>query len=75
MKRKTTKPISQAETASQFEPLLLDIKGAAHALSTTTWAVCSLLWEGKIPYLKIGRKFLIDPADLRAFISREKAAA
>jgi len=59
---------------SEISPLLLDIKGAAHALSTTTWAVRSLLWEGKIPYIKIGRKFLIDPADLRAFISLEKAA-
>jgi excisionase family DNA binding protein len=60
---------------SEVLPLLLDIKAAARALSTTTWAVRSLLWEGKIPYIKIGRKFLIDPADLRAFINREKAAA
>lgn len=57
------------------EPLLLDIHGAARALSATPWAVRSLLWDKKIPYIKIGRRFLIDPADLRAFIERSKEAA
>ena len=55
------------------EPLLLDIHGAARALSATPWAVRSLLWDGKIPYIKIGRRFLVDPADLRAYIAREKS--
>jgi excisionase family DNA binding protein len=57
------------------EPLLLDIHGAARALSATPWAVRSLLWDKKIPFVKIGRRFLIDPADLRAFIERSKEAA
>jgi excisionase family DNA binding protein len=55
------------------EPILLDIRGAARALSATPWAVRSLIWEGKIPYIKIGRRFLVDPADLRAYIAREKS--
>jgi excisionase family DNA binding protein len=55
------------------EPLLLDIKGAAHMLSSTIWTVRNLLWAKKIPFVKIGRRFLIDPADIRAFIAREKA--
>lgn len=55
------------------EPLLLDIHGAARALSATPWAVRSLLWDGKIPFIKIGRRHLIDPADLRAFVAREKS--
>jgi excisionase family DNA binding protein len=54
------------------ETLLLDIHGAARALSATPWAVRSLIWDGKIPFLKIGRRFLVDPADLRAYIAREK---
>lgn len=57
------------------EPLLLDIHGAARALSATTWAVRSLLWDGKIPFIKIGRRFLVAPADLRAYIAREKGGA
>jgi len=55
------------------EPLLFDIHGAARALSATPWAVRSLLWDGKIPFVKIGRRFLVDPADLRAYIAREKS--
>jgi len=54
------------------ETLLLDIHGAARALSATPWAIRSLLWDGKIPFIKIGRRFLVDPADLRAYIAREK---
>ncbi len=57
------------------EPLLLDIGAAARALSATPWAVRSLLWDKQIPYIKIGRRFLIEPADLRAFIERNKEAA
>jgi hypothetical protein len=57
------------------EPMLLDIPGAARALSSTVWAVRGLLWDKQIPYIKIGKKFLIDPADLRAFIQRKKEAA
>ncbi len=55
------------------EPLLLDIHGAARALSATPWAIRSLLWDGKIPFIKIGRRFLVDPADLREYIAREKS--
>jgi hypothetical protein len=62
-------------SVAQSEPLLLDIHGAARALSTTPWAVRSLLWDKQIPFIKIGRKHLIDPVDLRAFILRNKAAA
>jgi excisionase family DNA binding protein len=57
------------------EPLLLDIKSAARVLSCTTWAVRSLLWSKEIPHIKIGRRFLIDPADLRSYIARQKERA
>jgi hypothetical protein len=65
----------QALVNPVVEPLLLDIKAAARALSSTVWAVRSLLWSGDVPYIKIGRRFLIDPADLRAYIAREKGGA
>jgi excisionase family DNA binding protein len=53
------------------EPLLLDIHGAARALSATPWAVRSLLWDKKIPFVKIGRRFLVRPADLNAYIENQ----
>jgi len=55
------------------EPLLLDIKGAARMLSSTPWTVRNLLWAKKIPFIKIGRRFLVDPVDLRSFIARQKS--
>ncbi len=70
-----TKKLSVVPAAVHPEPLLLDIHGAARALSSTVWAVRSLIWDGKIPFIKIGRKFLIDPADIRAFVAREKGKA
>jgi excisionase family DNA binding protein len=57
------------------EPLLLDIRGAARALSSTVWAVRSLLWDGKIPHIKIGRRFLIRPTDLKTYIESQLRAA
>jgi len=53
-------------------PLLVDINGAAKLLSSTPWTVRGLLWARKIPFIKVGKRFLIDPADLRNFIAHEK---
>ncbi|MCU1240571.1 MAG: Helix-turn-helix domain [Candidatus Acidoferrum typicum] len=66
-------PIVPTAVIPNVEPLLLDFQGAARMLSSTTWTVRNLLWAKKIPFVKIGRRFLIDPADIRAFIAREKA--
>jgi hypothetical protein len=60
---------------STIEPLLLDIHAAARALSTTVWAIRSFLWADEIPHIRIGRKFLIDPADLRAYVACQKDEA
>jgi excisionase family DNA binding protein len=57
------------------EPLLVDLKHAAHLLGSTVWTVRGLLWDKKLPFVKIGRRFLIDVADLRAFVAGLKAAA
>jgi excisionase family DNA binding protein len=71
-------PNSQPEPGPDFRiepgpvPLLVDINGAAKLLSSTPWTVRGLLWARKIPFIKIGKRFLIDPADLGNFIAREK---
>lgn len=67
--------VAGPSVVSSSEPLLLDIHGAARLLSATPWAVRSLLWDNKIPFVKIGRKHLISPDDLREFIQREKGGA
>jgi len=71
----TTAPSVSVHQANLPEPLLLDIPAAARALSSSVWTVLGLLWNSEIPYIKVGRRFLIDPADLRAFIARRKEEA
>jgi excisionase family DNA binding protein len=62
-------------TALVSEPLLLDIRGAARTLSCSVWAMRSLLWDRKIPFIKIGRRFLIRPADLRVYVDAQMVDA
>jgi excisionase family DNA binding protein len=61
-------------TINEPEPLLVDIYGAAKMLSSTSWTIRHLLWDKKIPFTKIGKKFLMRPSDLRAFVERQIAA-
>lgn len=63
---------SASQSAVEQQLLLITIPEAARRLSTTVWAVRELLWSKKIPYVKIGRRFLIDPVDLMTFIKSEK---
>jgi hypothetical protein len=74
-KKKSVAPVAVLPIALSPEPMLLDIHGAARVLSSTVWSVRQLLWDKQIPYFKIGRRFVIDPADLRAWIQKQKQAA
>jgi excisionase family DNA binding protein len=67
-------PPSNVATINQTEPLLVDISGAARMLSSTPWTIRHLLWDKKIPFTKIGKKFLMRPSDIRAFVERQIAA-
>jgi excisionase family DNA binding protein len=57
------------------EPRLLNIKAAALYLSTTIWYMRTLIWERKIPFLKLGNAYGFDRQDLDAFITSQKTAA
>jgi excisionase family DNA binding protein len=58
-------------TAAQT-PKLLTINEAASALGTTSRAIRTLIWDGQLPYVPIGKRHLIDPADLEKLVSRLK---
>ena len=75
MAKKSSPKQQSIPVVPQSPPLLVNIKGAAALLSSTVWAVRNLLWRKQIPYVRIGRRFLIDPADLREFIARQKGRA
>jgi hypothetical protein len=69
------KPGPKITSVTSSQPMLLDIPSAAKMLSVGPWAIRSLLWGRKIPFIKVGKKHLIDPADLRVFIDQTKAVA
>ena len=59
-------------TSKETERRLLTIPAAANYLSATTWAIRSLIWNGELAYVRLGRRHLIDRADLDALVDREK---
>jgi excisionase family DNA binding protein len=54
-------------------PRLLDIKNAAHYLSTSVWQMRQLVWSKQIPNVRLGHKILFDRADLDKFVEAAKA--
>lgn len=51
---------------------LLSIKDSARYLGLSVWFVRTLLWDGKLPFLAVAGKHMIDRKDLDAFVEREK---
>jgi excisionase family DNA binding protein len=59
-------------TENPQERRWLDVKtAAAHAGSTVSF-IRGLIWDGAVPYVKAGKKFVIDRADLDAYLARQK---
>jgi excisionase family DNA binding protein len=58
-----------------LSPRLLPIPKCAEYLSCSTWTVRDLIRRNELRKIRLGKKFLIDRADLNEFIERQKAAA
>lgn len=52
--------------------LLLDLHEVARALHVSERTAWGLVKAGDLPAVRIGRRLLFDPADLRAYIERQK---
>ncbi len=63
------------EANANINPRCLTIKQAALYLGCTVWAVRELLWKGEIPFLRVGKRQVIDIRDLDAFIDARKSYA
>jgi excisionase family DNA binding protein len=50
----------------------LDVKGAAAHLGVTVSFVRSLLWDGEVPFVRAGKRFIVDRQDLDAWAVRRK---
>jgi len=55
-----------------LSPRLLDYKSASRYLSLSYWSVRTLVTSGEIPFIKFGKRILIDVQDLDDWISRSK---
>jgi hypothetical protein len=50
----------------------LDVKAAASHVGSTVGFIRGLIWDGSLPYVRAGKKFIVDRVDLDAPILRSK---
>lgn len=60
------------ERRTTLNPLLINTRDAARALSISTRKLWELTNCREIPSVRIGRRVLYDPSDLRAWIDKQK---
>jgi excisionase family DNA binding protein len=51
---------------------LLDVKSAAHLLSLSPWTVRKLISNGQIQPIRLGRRVLVEQAELERLIARRR---
>jgi len=51
---------------------LYSIQEAAVYLGRSTWSVREMIWAGKIPYIKDGKRIFLDIRDLDDWIEKNK---
>ena len=54
------------------EPRLLSQQDAASYLGISYWTVRDLVFRRELPFVKIGRRILVDRIDLDAYLERSK---
>ena len=60
------------EPTPTVEPLLLDARSAAKSLSISERTLWTFTKKGDIPCIRIGKRVLYSPDDLRTWIDRRK---
>ena len=51
---------------------LFSIKELVKEIGATEWFWRSQIWDGRIPYVQVGRKMLVDHQDIESFIQQHK---
>ena len=54
------------------EKRLYNIEEASVYLGRSVWALREMLWAGKIPFVKDGRRILLDIRDMEIWIEKNK---
>jgi excisionase family DNA binding protein len=53
----------------------LTVKAAAAYIGATVWCVRQLIWDRKVPFVRLGNRYVIDRVDLDTFMQSQKAPA
>lgn len=65
--------MKKARPSEHREPKrLYTIKEASVYLGRSEWAVREMLWAGKLPYVRDGKRILLDIGDIDRWIERNK---
>jgi excisionase family DNA binding protein len=59
---------------AEIKPRCLTIPAPAAYLSTTVGAVRMLIADGELPHLRVGKRFLIDRAELDELVDARKVS-
>jgi len=62
----------QDKTKNDLEKRLYSVNEAAKYLGRSEWGVRELIWAGRIPFVKVGRRIHVDIHDLDTFIEKNK---
>ena len=62
------------EHCAQDVPMkrLFSVKELVKEVGATEWYWRTQIWSGRLPYVKVGRKKLVDREDIDKFISKNK---
>jgi excisionase family DNA binding protein len=55
-----------------FQKRLYSIKELVALIGVTEWFWRSQIWDGKLPFVQVGKKMLIDREDIEEFIQKHK---
>lgn len=55
-----------------FNKRLYSIRELVECIGVTEWFWRSQIWDGKLPFIQVGKKMLIDRRDLEVFIEKHK---
>lgn len=59
-------------TSPVFQKRLYSIKELVLLIGATEWFWRSQIWDGKLPFVQVGRKMLVDKKDIEKFIQNHK---
>jgi hypothetical protein len=51
---------------------LFSIKELASEIGGTIWFWRTMIWDGQIPYMQVGKKMFVDTKDIEVFIEKNK---